>query len=96
MKEINFDAADSDVFVAAERIAFDEFFNLVDMDNPIFFYGKVINDDPFNESDIDERKDVLSVSSLRQAFQAQRKARKRQENQMPEMRTGRNSCRFQG
>ena len=40
MKEINFDAADSDVFVAAERIASDEFYNLVDMDNPIFFYGK--------------------------------------------------------
>ena len=56
MKEINFDAADSDVFVAAERIASDEFYNLVDMDNPIFFYGKVINDDPFNESDIDEEK----------------------------------------
>ena len=55
MKPLDLDAVDDGVFYSAERIAIDEFWNIID-DSPVFFYGKVINDDPFNESDIDEDK----------------------------------------
>lgn len=55
MKPLDLNAVSDEVFYSAERIASDEFWNIID-DSPVFFYGKVINDDPFNESDIDEDK----------------------------------------
>lgn len=49
MKSFDIDSFDTydDVFDDIERIAYDEFLNLVDMDCPIFFYGQIIDDCAF-------------------------------------------------
>lgn len=57
MKPLNVEDLEvyDDVFNDCLRIADDEFCNLIDYEN-IFFYGKVINDDIYNETGIDENK----------------------------------------
>ena len=83
MKPLDLEAVDNGVFCDAERIAYDEFWNLVDMDNPIYFYGKVINDDPFTESDIDENKTYCMCPHCDKLFELKGKKKTGEQIQCP-------------
>lgn len=56
-------------FTACYRIACDEFWNLVDMDARIFFYGKIIEEDLYLESASDENKTYCRCPSCGHIFE---------------------------